>query len=73
MAKVTAVWERRTTDRPGQAHVFGAEGRTLCGTAQRTDGWARVAAGTVGRMCATCRRKVDPENAPKAPSWRRPL
>lgn len=67
MAKV--VWERKTTGRIGQAHVFDGEGRSLCRTSRRTEEWV---ADKAARKCATCRRHVDPDNAPKAPSWRRP-
>ncbi len=61
-------WERKTEGRIGQAHVFDGEGRALCKVARRT---ADYRPDTSGRKCATCRRVVDPENAPKAPSWNR--
>lgn len=70
MGKVKVKWHRKTVGRPGQAHVFDASGRAVCGIAQLSDEWG---VDSSGRLCATCRRKVDPENAPKAPSWRRPL
>lgn len=74
MAKVR--WQQRVSaERPGQAHVFteypDGRVRSVCGTVSdpKPEQWRPVAS---GRLCATCRRKVDPENAPKAPSWRRP-
>lgn len=71
--KVT--WERNDAiERRQQAHVFavppdGGPARSLCGTVTRTEAW-----GPAGdaRKCATCRRRVDPDNAPKYPSWRMP-
>lgn len=63
------VWERRQAGRVGQAHVFDAAGLSLCKSAKRAEDWGPD---TSGRKCASCRRRVDPEGAPKAPSWRRP-
>ena len=72
--KQAVVWERRAAHRPGQAHVFPEhlEGKSYCGAMNRHAigaEWERVTVGG-GRLCATCRRHVDPEGAPKAPKGR---
>lgn len=66
-------WERKIIGRPGQAHVFAVEPdgtkRSICRTIRNppADEWAVA---DKGMKCATCRRVVDPDNAPKAPKWR---
>ena len=67
-------WERNLArERPGQAHVFApSEGgalRSVCGVATYSADWGPAGP---GRLCAICRKRLDPENAPKAPSWRMP-
>lgn len=66
-------WERKIIGRPGQAHVFIEEPngnkRSLCGTINDPTP-CEWAVADKGMKCATCRRVVDPDNAPKAPKWR---
>lgn len=70
----SVVWERKIAKRTGQAHVFpeALAGKSVCGTVDRAARadvqWEHVAGGA---LCASCRRVVDPGNAPKAPRWQR--
>lgn len=66
-------WERKITGRPGQAHVFmisedGAK-TTACRIFRNPnpDEWEVTEKGI---KCASCRKRVDPANAPTAPTWR---
>lgn len=61
-------WRRKVRPRPGQAHAFGAAGRPVCGSVYTAGEWETV--DTTARRCASCRQRIDPASAPRAPTWR---